>query len=108
MNQKPNFESYLVERNDEIDNLSYQLAVTLCKTDVNRADEDVLPWDMEIIGAINEAVQGILAAHGLPTCWPYHEDDKPCYLTNTCGVVNCPYKQERSIQANSEVEGTKR
>lgn len=97
MRTQPEFERYLEDRGDEIDNLSYQLAVTLCKTDATLADEAVLPWNMEIIGAINDAVEDILKEHGLSSCWPYHENDVPCYLTDTCFAGNCPFKNGDAV-----------
>lgn len=106
MSERPNFEDYLVSRTDLIDNLSYQLAVTFCKTDVNLADEAVLPWNMEIIGAINEAVEGILQEHGLSTCWPYNEDEIPCFLTASCSTKDCPLKRGESVQTDTDSEGT--
>lgn len=92
MNGHQKFEDYLASRGDLIDNLSYQLAVTFCKTDSNLADEDALPWNMEIIGAINDAVEGILKEHSLVSCWPYNEDETPCYLTDSCTKKDCPFK----------------
>lgn len=92
---QPHFEKYLEEQGDIIDNLSYQLAVAFCRADDSRPDEDVLPWDMGIIGSINEAVQEILNEHGLPTCWPYRENDVPCYSTDSCNAIICPYKETK-------------
>lgn len=95
MCKHPEFEDYLISRGDLIDNSAYQLAVAFCKTDVNLADEYVLPWNMEIIGAINDAVQGILKDDGLLGCWPYNEDETPCYLADSCSKKGCPFKRGR-------------
>lgn len=104
---QPEFEDYLEKRNDIIDNLSYQLAVTFCKIDTGLADEDVLPWDMAVIGAINEAVEGILHAHGSSTCWPYNDNDIPCFLTDSCTTKGCPLKISEPVQLDTDMEGTK-
>ena len=86
------FEDFLTERNDAIDNASYALAVTLLRLNPSLADEEILPWDMEIIGSINESVQRILEEHGHPVCWPYHEDAIPCYQTTACEKTDCLLK----------------
>jgi len=45
----------MVERNDEIDNAVYELILTLTeKTD------DELPWNMEMIGTVTDAVKNLL------------------------------------------------
>lgn len=106
MRTQAEFERYLEERGDEIDNRAYQLAVTLCKTNADLDDEAVLPWNMEIIGAINEAVEGILQGHGISTCWPYSQDETPCYLTGSCSTPNCPLKRAQSVQPDADMEGT--
>lgn len=89
---KKQFENFLKERNDEIDHLSYQLAVTLLKQNPSDDDDVVLPWNMEIIGAINEAVLAILKERNKHGCWPYYENEIPCYMTNTCEVRGCLFK----------------
>ena len=93
MCKHPEFEDYLISRGDLVDNLAYQLAVAFCKTDLSLNDEEVLPWNMEIIGAINEAVQGILKDCNFVGCWPYNEDETPCYLTDSCDKEGCPFKR---------------
>ena len=45
----------MVERNDVIDNAVYALILTLTEE-----SEDELPWDMEIIEAVTDAVKDVL------------------------------------------------
>lgn len=45
----------MIERNDEIDNAAYDFILTLTE---KSAEE--LPWNMEIIGAVTEAVKELL------------------------------------------------
>ena len=50
------FESYLVDKNDDIDNLSYELINAFVRKD---SDKEI-DWDMEIIGEIEEDVRSYL------------------------------------------------
>jgi len=45
----------MVERNDEIDNGAYDFILTLTEK-----TSDELPWDMEMIGSVTDAVTNLL------------------------------------------------
>lgn len=58
-----NFEDYLCERNDTIDNAAYQLIGVLTAEDPGASLEDdpATPnWDMAIIGEVVDAVKEII------------------------------------------------
>lgn len=86
------FDDFLTERNDELDNAAYGLALKMLGLDSQPDSETAFPWDMEIIGAILESAQDILEEHGYAVCWPYHEDDVPCHQTATCKKADCLLK----------------
>lgn len=53
------------ERNDAIDN-----AVYACILELAEKDEDELPWDMEIIGDVTDAIKDVLARKGIKVRHP--------------------------------------
>ena len=62
-----NFEDYLCERNDTIDNAAYQLIGVLTAEDPGASLEDdpATPnWDMAIIGEVVDAVKEIIIEKG--------------------------------------------
>ncbi|WP_455436350.1 hypothetical protein [Hungatella hathewayi] len=87
-----NFDNFLVERNDVLDNAAYGLALKMLGLDNQPDSESAFPWDMEIIGAMLESAQDILKEHGYAVCWPYHEDDVPCCQTASCKKADCLLK----------------
>lgn len=68
-------DNFLCERNDEIDNATYEAICTMADSD------DEVEWSMELIGEINEFIENLLEEHGIPTCHPYYADDVICYKT---------------------------
>ena len=94
MGNQRNFENFLAERNDELDNAAHGLALTMLSANGTPPDESVFPWNMEIIGAILESTDAILKEHGYHICWPYHGDDEiPCTSMNDCKHQDCPLKR---------------
>lgn len=90
------FESYLVNRNDEIDNSAFDLINAFVRMD---RDTDI-EWNMEIISKIEEAVEDILASHCFGVCHPFYcGDETPCYQSDDCGNAECPFKNEVSHHA---------
>ena len=82
-----NFEDYLCERNDTIDNAAYQLIGVLTAEDPGASLEDdpATPnWDMAIIGEVVDAVKEIIIEKVGYTCHPFYCDEVPCYLTDEC------------------------
>ena len=95
------FEHFLVERNDELDNAAYDLALKMLMINNQPDCEPVFPWNMEIIGAMLESTLEILEEHGYAVCWPYHEDDVPCYQTATCKKAACSLKERLQKEGES-------
>ena len=56
----------MIARNDEIDNAVYQVILTLIEK-----DENEFPWNMEIIGAVTDAIERVLGdGYNLPVRHP--------------------------------------
>lgn len=92
------FNDFLVERNDAIDNAAYGLALEMLHLRDKPDSETAFPWNMEIIGAILESTQGVLASYGYAACWPFREEDVPCFQTASCAKNNCPLKGQRRME----------
>lgn len=88
------FEGFLVQKGDEIDNAAYTLAVALLKSDPDEDDEKILPWDMSIIGEINEVVSHLLSERGYQSCYPYYSDEVPCIKGNDCKNAKCCFRKD--------------
>lgn len=91
-----NFEDYLCERNDTIDNAAYQLIGVLTAEDPGASLEDdpATPnWDMAIIGEVVDAVKEIIIEKVGYTCHPFYCDEVPCYLTDECDNNHCPLRR---------------
>lgn len=86
------FESFLVNKNDEIDNSAFDLINAF----IRKNKDTVVEWDMEIIGEIEEAVEDVLTSRCLGVCHPFYCDDIPCYQSDDCGNAECPFRNEVS------------
>lgn len=92
--QKQDFDDFLCERNDVVDNAAHDLALAMLSANGTAPDEAAFPWSMEIIGAILESTMSILDEHGYHACWPYHENDEiPCHSLDKCKNKDCPFKR---------------
>lgn len=92
-----NFEEYLCDRNDLIDNTSYQLICSLTARNHHgdqREDIGTPDWNMEIIGKVNEAVEAVLLESVGHICHPFYCDGIPCYLTGDCSNPYCLFKDQ--------------
>lgn len=96
-----NFDDFLVERNDVLCNTAYDLALKMLDLDNQPDHETAFPWNMEIISAMLESAQEILEEHGYAVCWPYHEDDVPCYQSATCKKTVCSLKERLTKEGDS-------
>ena len=90
------FERLLCERGDAVDNAVYRLVL-----DLLGEDENSLPWNMEIIGNVADAVEGALKRLGRPMCRPYNEsgddgEDTPCFMTGDCACAVCPMREAKA------------
>lgn len=86
------FEDFLTERMDELDNAVYALLRQFLLLDAEAA----FPWDMEIIGTVSDQIEDILAEHGYFPCRPYYEGDNrlPCFRGADCQRPDCPLKPD--------------
>lgn len=90
-----NFEDYLCERNDTIDNTAYQLIVALTAEDPDgplEYDPAAPDWDMAMIGEVTDAAKEIIMAKIGHICHPFYSDDIPCYLGDCCDNPHCIFK----------------
>lgn len=87
------FESFWVERNDEVENVAHQFLLLLRQAETVDDTEKVLPWNMELIGKLVEDAVSILRDASYSSCWPYNEDNVPCFQTDSCQNPNCPFRQ---------------
>lgn len=93
---KRDFESYLIDKNDDIDNLAYALINAFIRKEGCLVEEK-LEWDMEIIGDVVEAVEDVLTSRCLGVCHPFYCDDVPCYQSDDCGSMSkCHFRNEVS------------
>jgi len=87
------FENFLIEKGDAIDSAAYQLAIALLMTRHQDNPEEILPWNMEILGEIIAYMESVLKKRGYIPCYPYHEDDIMCPETDSCSKPDCPFKE---------------
>lgn len=92
---KENFEAFLLERNDAVDNAAYQFLLLLRQNEQSGEAETVLPWSMELIGELVEQAQSILHEASFPNCWPFYENEIPCMQTDSCKNPNCPFHENK-------------
>jgi hypothetical protein len=57
----------LVERNDAIDNAVWAAVLEMAAEEPD--------WDMQIVGPIEEFIVKILGMCGIPSCWPWEDED---------------------------------
>lgn len=91
-----NFEDYLCERNDLIDNAAYMLIGVLTAENPDgplEFDPAAPEWDMAIIGEVVDAVKEIIVEKVGYTCHPFYCDDVPCYLTDECDNKHCTMRR---------------
>lgn len=74
----------MIARNDEIDNAVYKCICTLTQKDSEcdpnaENSDNILDWDMELIGEVDEAIVAVLKSHGL-------EVHSPCIVHNSDGT----------------------
>lgn len=78
------FESFLCSRNDRLSDLAYELGGAICRS------KDV-KYDMAWVGPIIDAVEAIMQSHGYDTCYPFYEEDCPCYEGGDCDKSRCAF-----------------
>ena len=96
MSKESRFESLICEQNDLVDNAVYR-----CILDLTGKNEDELPWDMNVIGDVTDAIESVLDRKGIYFCRPGHniapddyDRETPCYEDNDCKCDNCPMKKK--------------
>lgn len=80
------FEDFLLQRNEKIDNLAYEL---LCELAGKR-----LEWNMYQIAEVWEAAHHVLEEARIPYCHPYWwsndiSEEIPCITDPTCKCEKC-------------------
>lgn len=90
---KKDFEFFLEKRNDAVENAAYQFLLLLRQAEAADDSEAILPWNMELIGKLMDSAEAILHDASYTSCWPYNEDDIPCFQTDSCQNPNCPFHQ---------------
>lgn len=90
------FEDFLTERMDELDNAVYALLRTFqTLPEPSGGGDDPFPWDMEVIGTVSECIEEILSERGFSFCRPYSDgNEEPCFLGDECKHENCPFRKE--------------
>jgi len=88
------FEDYMLEKNDRIDNAAQNLLNEMASAGIDW-DEQV-PWNMSVIGDIEDAVEEVLERHGIHHCHPYYEGDEEieCPDGKDCKRKDCPFRKE--------------
>lgn len=87
------FESFLTERNDVLDEAAHALLwrITHPDTESPETDADEKLYDMAQIGPLLDAAEEILENAGINTCRPYYvENEVPCYRSGACSFTPCP------------------
>ena len=75
-------DDFLCERNDEIDNATFEAIRALAQPYAE------LDWSMNLIGAVNDFIESLLLEHNLPVCHPWHDEDETiCHKT----IDRCKY-----------------
>lgn len=95
MAQKMSFEHFLEFKADEIDNAAYALIVALLRTHPEQSYEEILSWDMSVIGAVVEDAKSTLEKMGKQTCFPYYEEEICCFRTASCKTATCYFDDDR-------------
>lgn len=83
------FEEFLLQRNDKIDHLAYDL---LCELAGKKLD-----WNMYQIAEVWQAAEAVLKEASIPYCHPYWlsndvTDEIPCIIDPSCNNPNCKGK----------------
>lgn len=86
------FKDYLLFKGDEIDNAAYALAIALLRISPEQSNEEIMPWDMAVIAPIIESAKTALEGAGKSVCWPYYENDIPCFKCKTCRNKHCSHE----------------
>lgn len=84
------FEEFLLQRNDKIDHLAYDL---LCELAGKKLD-----WNMYQIAEVWQAAEAVLKEASIPYCHPYWlsndvTDEIPCIIDPSCNNPNCKGKK---------------
>ena len=79
----------------------YEEASDTIKLTVNRLgglefdDDGEAEWDMEVIGEVEDVLEGVLKSHGITSCHPWEEDDNICYsCADHC--EGCPRSKQQA------------
>ena len=107
------FEDFLCDKNSSIDEAAFKLLVALGVPSDAEPDEliegcfDVaagIKWDQYWISQVVDAAEQVLERMGVGYCHPYHVDDdeKPCYLDDSCEKNGCPFRKKGAAGENHD------
>lgn len=96
------FENFLCQKGDEIDNAAYALAIALLRTDNETPDKEILPWDINIIRSIVVVAEAILQKNGKESCNPCYIDEIMCSKIKRCKKHPCPFENAQNYDEHNE------
>lgn len=84
------FEDFMVEKNDRIYGLAFELLSEVVNSDINAPQPE---WDMMIINAVVESAVESANAWYEKSCHPFFSSEVPCYLTDECDNDECVFRR---------------
>lgn len=78
------FEDYMLEQNAKIDEAAYTLLSMLAISNYFERNAGVAMYPID-------AAEAALRDIGIDACYPYHENEVPCYRSASCGNKHCPF-----------------
>lgn len=88
----PDFDDFLTNKTDAIYDAAHKLLCAIAAKDSNYPD-DVLDWDMSLLGPLADYAEQLLKDNGHTTCFPYFdENEDPCVTCGVCTNPNCVLK----------------
>ncbi|RFZ77605.1 hypothetical protein DS742_17470 [Lacrimispora amygdalina] len=94
------FHTFLENRNDDLSNAAFSLLALLHQPSGDRDNPETpeFPWNMALIGPLLDTAEKILQDGSFSSCYPYYEEDIPCYRTNSCHNCDCVFRQTQPVQ----------
>ena len=96
MSKTREFEDFLVNKNDRIDNAAFELINALVDPTEYDEEETAFDWNMEHIGEVVDMVSTYLEEVGFKVCRPYYEGDDrtPCFKCESCTNEACEMRKK--------------
>ena len=77
------FEDYMLEQNAKVDEAAQTLLSVLAISNIE--------WNAGVAMYPIDAAEAALRDVGIDACYPYHENEVPCYRSASCGNKHCPF-----------------